>query len=80
MSDKFLRNLLKSKGFSSDIAKQIEKAVEKKAKLDSEQKEMKDRELAAAMTKDILNQVLPHLRKAVDQKPVKKIIIPGEND
>lgn len=79
MSDKFLRNLLKSKGFSSDIAKQIEKAVEKKAKLDSEQKEMKDRELAAAMTKDILNQVLPHLRKAVDEKPVKKIIIPGEN-
>ena len=79
MSDKFLRNLLKSKGFSSDIAKQIEKAVEKKAKIDSEQKEMKDRELAAAMTKDILNQVLPHLRKAVDEKPVKKIIIPGEN-
>ena len=80
MKDRFLRNLLKSKGFSSDIAKQIEKAVEKKAKLDSEQKELKDRELAAAMTKDILNQVLPHLRKAVDQKPVKKIIIPGEND
>ena len=80
MKDRFLRNLLKSKGFSSDIAKQIEKAVEKKAKQDSEQKEMKDRELAAAMTKDILNQVLPHLRKAVDQKPVKKIIISGEND
>jgi hypothetical protein len=80
MSDRFLRNLLKSKGFSADIAKQIEKAVEKKAKMDSEQKELRDRELAMAMTKDVLNQVLPHLRKAMEQKPVKKIIIPGEND
>lgn len=83
MSDKFLRNLLKSKGFSTNIAKEIEKAVEKKAKLDSEQRELADRELAAAMTKDILNDVLPHLRAALEkipEKPVKKIIISGEND
>jgi len=31
MSDRFLRNLLKSKGFSTNVAKEIEKAVEKKA-------------------------------------------------
>jgi len=75
MSDKFLRNLLKSKGFSADISKQIEKAVEDKAKLDSEQKEMADRELALAMTQNILNDVLPHLRKAMKTPPTKKIIV-----
>lgn len=78
MTDKFLRNVLKSKGFSANVAKEIEKAVEKKAKMDSEQKELYDRELAAAMTKDILNDVLPHLRKALEktpEKPVKKIIV-----
>lgn len=78
MTDKFLRNVLKSKGFSANVAKEIEKAVEKKAKMDSEQKELRDRELAAAMTKDILNDVLPHLRKALEktpEKPVKKIIV-----
>ena len=75
MSDKFLRNLLRSKGFSADISKQIEKAVEDKAKLDSEQKEMADRELALAMTQNILNDVLPHLRKAMETAPTKKIIV-----
>lgn len=80
MSDRFLRNLLKSKGFSANVAKEIEKAVEKKALKESQEKEMRDREIAAAMTRGILNEVLPHLRKATEQKPVKKIIIPGEND
>lgn len=80
MSDRFLRNLLKSKGFSANVAKEIEKAVEKKALKESQEKEMRDREIAAAMTRGILNEVLPHLRKAMEQKPVKKIIIPGEND
>lgn len=80
MSDRFLRNLLKSKGFSANVAKEIEKAVEKKALKESQEKEMRDREIAAAMTKGILNEVLPHLRKALEQKPIKKIIIPGEND
>jgi hypothetical protein len=75
MSDKFLRNLLRSKGFSADISKQIEKAVEDKAKLDSEQKEMADRELALAMTQNILNDVLPHLKKAMETPPTKKIIV-----
>ena len=80
MSDRFLRNLLRSKGFSTNVAKEIERAVEKKAQKQSQDKEMRDREIAAAMTKGILNEVLPHLRKAMEQKPVKKIIIPGEND
>ena len=80
MSDRFLRNLLRSKGFSTNVAKEIERAVEKKAVKQSQDKEMRDREIAAAMTKGILNEVLPHLRKAMEQKPVKKIIIPGEND
>ena len=75
MSDKFLRNLLKSKGFSADISKQIEKAVENKAKQDTEQKEMADRELALAMTQNILNDVLPHLRKVMETPPTKKIIV-----
>lgn len=80
MSDRFLRNLLRSKGFSTNVAKEIEKAVEKNAQKESQDKEMRDREIAAAMTRGILNEVLPHLRKAVEQKPIKKIVIPGEND
>jgi len=78
MSDKFLRNLLKGKGFSTNIAKEIEKAVEKNALKDAQEKEMRDREIAAAMTRGILNDVLPHLRKALEnppEKPVKKIIV-----
>jgi hypothetical protein len=77
MSDKFLRNLLKSKGFSADVAKQIAKAAENKSLKDAQEKEMRDREIAAAMTRGILNDVLPHLRKALEakEKPVKKIIL-----
>lgn len=77
MKDRFLRNLLKSKGFSSEVAKEIERAVEKKTLKDAQEKEMRDREIAAAMTRGILNDVLPHLRKALEtkEKPVKKIII-----
>lgn len=80
MSDRFLRNLLKSKGFSTNVAKEIEKAVEKKALKESQEKEMRDREIAAAMTRNVLNEVLPHLRKALEQKPPKKVIISGEKD
>lgn len=80
MSDRFLRNLLRSKGFSTNVAKEIEKAVEKKSLKESQEKEMRDREIAAAMTRGILNEVLPHLKKAMEQKPTKKIIISGEND
>lgn len=80
MSDRFLRNLLKSKGFSTNVAKEIEKAVEKKALKESQEKEMRDREIAAAMTRGILNEVLPHLRKALEQKPPKKVIISGEKE
>ena len=80
MSDRFLRNLLKSKGFSTNVAKEIEKAVEKKALKESQEKEMRDREIAAAMTRNVLNEVLPHLRKALEQKPPKKVIISGEKE
>jgi len=41
---------------------------------------MRDREIAAAMTRNVLNEVLPHLRKALEQKPPKKVIISGEKD
>ena len=77
MKDRFLRNLLKSKGFSAEVAKEIERAVEKKSLKDAQEKEMRDREIAAAMTRGILNDVLPHLRKALEpkEKPVKKIIV-----
>lgn len=77
MSNKLLRNILKSKGFSADVAKEIEKAVEKNTLKDAQEKEMRDREVAAAMTRGILNDILPHLRKALEpkEKPVKKIIV-----
>lgn len=82
MKDRLLRNILKSRGFSNDVAKAIERAVEKKTLKEAQEKEMRDREIAAAMTRGILNEVLPHLRKAMEKtpdKPVKKIIVPGEN-
>lgn len=79
MSDKFLRNLLRSKGFGNDVIK----AVEENAKRDSQEKEMLDREKAMGITLKMVNEMLPHLKKAMEAEEQRKakertIIIPDE--
>ena len=82
MTDNFIRQFLKHRGFSTDIQKAVD---EKTAKL-SEAEEMKHRLLAEAMTKQFVNEMMPMFRKKMEQdqtkkteeKPVRKIIIPGE--
>ena len=71
-----LKQLLKRAGISNNIIKE----VERKAKRTSAEQELEHQEKALAMTKMMLNDVLPHLRSAVDKtppsKPKKTIIIP----
>lgn len=79
MTDKFLRNLLRSKGFSTDVAK----TVEENSKRDSEEKEMLDREKALGLTLKMVNEMMPHLKQAMEaeekrQANMKTIIIPDE--
>ena len=79
MTDKFLRNLLRSKGFSTDVAK----TVEENARRDSEEKEMLDREKALGLTLKMVNEMMPHLKQAMEaeekrQAKMKTIIIPDE--
>jgi len=67
MSDNFLKNLLKYKGFSNDV-----------------KKEMLDREKALGLTLQMVNEMLPSLKKAIQaeerraQKPTKTIIVPDD--
>ena len=80
MTDNFIRQFLKHRGFSTDV----QKAVDEKTAKSSEEKEMKDRLLAEAMTKQMVNDMMPmfrrHLEEAQKKKeaPIRKIIIPGE--
>jgi hypothetical protein len=80
-NDNFIRQFLKHRKFGNDIAN----AVDEKTKKISEEKEMEHRLLAEAMTKGIVNQMMPMFRKQLEEsqkakeKPVKKIIIPGDN-
>ena len=81
MTDNFIRQFLKHRGFSNDIQKAVD---EKTAKITEEQ-EMKHRLLAEAMTKQFVNDMMPLFRKKMendqkpkDEKPVRKIIIPGD--
>lgn len=80
MTDNFIRQFLKHRGFSNDI----QKAVDEKTAKTSEEKEMKDRLLAEAMTKQMVNDMMPMFRrhmeaaKQKEEAPVRKIIIPGE--
>ena len=71
-----LRQLLKKAGIRNDIIQE----VERKAKQTTAQQEIEHQEKAMAMTKMMLNDVLPHLRKAAEaqspEKPQKTIIIP----
>ena len=81
MTDNFIRQFLKHRGFSNDI----QKAVDEKTAKSSEEKEMKDRLLAEAMTKQMVNDMMPlfrrHMEAAQKKKEdpaVRKIIIPGD--
>jgi hypothetical protein len=80
LNDNFIRQFLKHRGFSTDIQKAVD---EKTAKI-SEEQEMKHRLLAEAMTKQMVNDMMPMFRKKLEsqqkaeEKPIRKIIIPGD--
>ena len=71
-----LKQLLKRAGVSSNIIAE----VERKAKRTTAEQEIEHQEKAAAMAKMMINDVMPHLHKALDtpppSKPKKTIIIP----
>ena len=79
MSEKWLRDILRSRGFGNDVAKEIAERVAK----DSQEKEMLDREKALGLTLKMVNEMLPHLRQAMEAEEKRKanmrtIIIPDE--
>ena len=79
MTDKFLKNLLRSRGFSTDVVKAIDENVRR----DTEEKEMLDREKALGLTLKMVNEMLPHLKQAMEAEEKRKanmktIIIPNE--
>jgi len=79
LTDKFLKNLLKSRGFSTDVVKAIDENVRR----DTEEKEMLDREKALGLTLKMVNEMLPHLKQAMEAEEkrranMKTIIIPDE--
>ena len=76
--DNFIRQFLKHRKFGNNIAN----AVDEKTKRTSAEQEMEHRLKAEAMTKLIVNEMMPTFRKMMEEqqkpkeKPVKKIIIP----
>jgi len=80
--DNFIRQFLKHRKFGNNIAN----AVDEKTKKTSAEQEMKHRLEAEAMTKLIVNEMMPTFRKMMEeeqkakeqagQKPIRKIIIP----
>jgi hypothetical protein len=79
MSEKWLRDVLRSKGFGNDV----QKAVDEKVARDTQEKEMLDREKALGITLKIVNEMLPHLKQAMDaeekrEAQKKTIIIPND--
>ena len=74
-----LKQLLKSKGFGNDVVK----AVEENVKRDTQEKEMLDRENAMGLTLKMVNEMLPHLKKAMEAEEKRKanmrtIIVPDD--
>jgi hypothetical protein len=73
-----LKQLLKRAGISNNIIKE----VERKAKQTSAEQELEHQEKAMAMTKMMLNDVMPHLHGALSKtppsKPKKTIIVPDD--
>lgn len=79
MSEKWLRDLLRSKGFGNDVQKAIDEQVAR----DSHEKEMLDREKALGITLKMVNEMLPHLKQAMDAEEKRKatqrtIIVPDD--
>ena len=78
--DNFIRQFLKHRKFGNNIVQ----AVEEKTKKTTAEQEMAHRLQAEAMTKMMVNEMMPTFRKMLEEqqkpkeKPVKKIIIPGE--
>jgi len=76
--DNFIRQFLKHRKFGNNILQ----AVEEKTKKTTAEQEMEHRLLAEAMTKGIVNEMMPTFRKMMEEerkakeKPVRKIIIP----
>jgi len=74
-----LAKLLKSRGFSNDVIK----AVEENVKRDTQEKEMLDREKAMGLTLKMVNEMLPHLKQAMEAEEKRKanmrtIIVPDD--
>ena len=77
--DKWLSDLLKSKGFGNDV----QKAIDENTKRDTEEKEALDRENALGLTLKMVNEMLPSLKQAMEAEQKRKdnirtIIIPDE--
>ena len=78
--DNFIRQFLKHRKFGNNIAEE----VDKKTRKTTAEQEIQHRLEAEAMTKLIVNEMMPTFRKMMEEqqkpkeKPVKKIIIPGE--
>ena len=76
--DNFIRQFLKHRKFGNNIIA----AVEEKTRKTNAEQEMEHRLKAEAMTKVIVNEMMPTFRKMMEEqqkpkeKPVKKIIIP----
>jgi hypothetical protein len=82
--DNIIRQFLKHRKFSTKIADNIDEKV----KRTTEEQEMIDRMNAEAMTKMIVNEMMPTFRKmmeeeqkakdaaAMGKKPIRKIIMP----
>lgn len=83
-NDNFIRQFLKHRKFTTKIADNIDEKV----KRSTEEQEMLDRMKAEAMTKMIVNEMMPTFRKMIEkeneakdaaakkEKPIRKIIIP----
>lgn len=76
--ENFIRQFLKHRKFSTKIADNIDEMT----KRTTEEQEMKHRMEAEAMTKVIVNEMMPTFRKMMEEeqkakeKPIRKIIMP----
>jgi hypothetical protein len=76
--DNFIRQFLKHRKFGNNIIEE----VEKKTLRTTAEQEMEHRVKAEAMTKVIVNEMMPTFRKMMEEeqkkqeKPIRKIIVP----
>ncbi|CAB4196295.1 hypothetical protein UFOVP1640_75 [uncultured Caudovirales phage] len=80
MNDNFIKQFLKHRGFSNNI----QQAVDEKTKKISDEKEMEDRLIAEAITKGIVNEMMPIFRRHLEaeqkkkEAPMRTIIVPND--